>query len=528
MKYIPQHAPWEHQSEALRLMKGRKAFALLMAMRTGKTATILADFGQLELDKATNDLLVIAPAGVYRTWEVAIQEHLSKDLLKRSWVYTWSAGRNSQTAKREEAQFIEKYEGARILLVNVEALSSVDRAKKICLDFVQRRKCYTAVDESTTIKNIDSQRTTFVVDKLGPLAAVKRILSGLPSPRSPLDLYCQFQFLDKDILDFENYAAFQRRYATIERIVKLPTDELARRLSVRTGSNRMKVQGLGTMNITDMPRNIILQELEQRKVYIRESFPKLIGYKNEHELREKIAPHSYRVRLEDCYDMPPKVYMRREVEMTAQQKRIYKELKEISTAEIEDLKFVTAHEVITRMLRLHQVLCGHTKDEEGNDHLFEELRTKEVINIIEEFDGKAIIWCSYDIDVNKVTAALEKEYGEGSTARFWGGNRNTRESEEKRFLNSPECRFMVATPAAGGRGRTWTVASLIVYYSNTNNLEHRSQSEERASGNKKNDYVTCVDILVPGTMDEIILKALREKINLSDVITGDNWREWVV
>jgi SNF2 family DNA or RNA helicase len=113
-------------------------------------------------------------------------------------------------------------------------------------------------------------------------------------------------------------------------------------------------------------------------------------------------------------------------------------------------------------------------------------------------------------------------------ARFWGGNRDTREDEERRFLNDPQCQYMVATAAAGGRGRTWTVADLVVYYSNTADLEHRSQSEERAQGVDKVNSVLYVDLIAPGTVDEKMLSTLRRKINMAAAITSDTWREWVI
>jgi hypothetical protein len=127
-----------------------------------------------------------------------------------------------------------------------------------------------------------------------------------------------------------------------------------------------------------------------------------------------------------------------------------------------------------------------------------------------------------------VAAALKDKYGEGSVALFWGGNIREREGEDKRFKEDPKCRFMVATPGAGGRGRRWDVANLVVYYSSTNNLEHRDQSEERAKDMTKTDSTAYVDLIVPGSIDEKFIHALRRKIDLASVITGDAYREWLV
>jgi len=83
--YVPRVALWPEQKTALQRMEGREAFALLMAMRTGKTATVLADFGRLLYQGKVEALLVIAPAGVYRTWISALDEHYAGDISTHVW-----------------------------------------------------------------------------------------------------------------------------------------------------------------------------------------------------------------------------------------------------------------------------------------------------------------------------------------------------------------------------------------------------------------------------------------------------------
>lgn len=531
MTYTPKNAPWAHQKVALDKMLNHRNFALLMAMRTGKSYVTTTDFGRMEKAGKADDFLVIAPAGVYRTWGTDFYKHASTDLAGRIRMHIWSADQTSRAAVASMTAFLKWRKGPRFLLVNVEALSSVKRAKEIVTEFASQRRCYCAVDESTTIKNVGSQRAKFVTEVLSPVLAFKRILSGLPTPRSPLDIYGQFLFLDKSILGFDNWVSFEKRYADIVKICILPSERLKGMLKKRAGGDTLMLPGIGKVDVDDLSRQDVLLELERRRVYV-ETIPKLSGYKNEEELATKIAPYSHRVKLEDCYDMPPKNYAIREVRLTAEQERMYDEMRRQAHAEIldemEERGYVTAANVVTRMLKLHQILCGHTKDEDGKEHHFAERRTEEVISILKEYDGKAVIWVSYDADVRKVAEAIEDEFGEGTVARFWGGNRSTREKEEKRFLDDYKCRYLVATPAAGGRGRTWTIANLLIYYSNINNLEHRSQSEERASGVDKKDYVNCVDLVVPNTVDVKILEALRAKIDMAGAITGDNWREWVI
>jgi SNF2 family DNA or RNA helicase len=507
MMYQPKLPLWTQQQTGLKLLLSQKVFALLMEMRTGKTATILAEFGNLVNDGSNvRDLLVVAPAGVYSVWVDDAAKHLSDEMKTRTKIHLWSAGPSkSSKGKKDETAFMT-YQGPRILLVNVEALSLVDRARELCAQFLEQRPAMMVIDESTCIKGYKAERAKYCAYTLAPLAKRRRILSGLPSPQSPLDLYMQFYFLDRTILNYRTYAAFRARYAVTKRVPFGPRGSMI---------------------------DIV------------------VGYQRVDELAAKIAPYSYRVKLADCYDMPPKIYMRREVRMTAEQHKIYHQILEFSTAALDHEQHVTPTMVITQILRLHQVLCGHTTSDDGMMVRIKENRTAELLELLEDFptDSKAVIWCSYDEDIQKVSKAIAEIYdpsivyidewgnekkrepefpNNAVVSRFWGGNRAFREDEERRFKTEPSCRFMVATAAAGGKGRDWSVANLNVYYSNTANLEHRVQSEERPQAKGKMESVAYVDLVCRGTVEEKIIKALRDKIDLATAITGDGYKEWLI
>jgi SNF2 family DNA or RNA helicase len=479
--YKPKLDLWAHQREALAKLLEKKNFALFMEMRTGKTATVLCEFGYLEAHGQLSDMLVIAPAGVYGVWADDIKKHFSEDLLRRAKVHVWRAGATKD--ERDDLRMFMMSRAPRILLMNVEALSMVKRARDLCLEFADQRKPMIVVDESTVIKNIEAKRTKFIVNTLTPKASRRRILTGLPSPQSPLDLFSQFWFLDPAIIGFPSFVGFKRRYAVIQR---KPFGPRGRYIDV------------------------------------------VVGYQNTEELAKRVAPNSFRKKLSECYDLPPKIYTKREVEMTEEQKRIYGQMKNFATAKLDETQHVTATIVITQMLRLHQILCGHTKSEDGFEVEISENRTKELLEVLDQHDRKAIIWTSYDADVKKLTKAIGERYGVDSVARFWGGNLESRDAEEVKFKTNPECRFMIGTPQAGGRGRDWSVADLVIYYSNTTNLEHRVQSEDRAHVYGKANQVLYVDLMCPGTVEEKIVAALRDKIDLATIVTGDDYREWLI
>jgi SNF2 family DNA or RNA helicase len=460
-----------------------------MEMRTGKTKTILDEFGELEAAGQIRHLLVVAPAGVYRTWEGDADKHLSDELRRRVKLLRWDS--KLSPAKRKQLVEAVTQPGPKILLVNIEALSTVEDAQTLCAKFIRGGTTMMVIDESTVIKSHTANRTKFCL-AAAPHCKVRRILSGLPSPQSPLDLYTQFAFLNPSIIGFGKFDEFKHRYGIVKRMPYGPG---------------------GRMIET------------------------VVGYQNLDELQDKIAGHSFRVLLKDCTDLPEKIYMRREVAMTSEQQKLYDALVEEATAIIEkkgqEAGRVTANIVLTQLLRFQQIMAGHVvtdADGENGGQIIDikENKTSELLAAIGECSGKAIIWAAFDHDVKKITKRLEEIYGPGSVARFWGGNKNTREAEEQAFKTDPRCRFMVATAAAGGRGRTWDVADLVVYYSNTFSLEHRAQSEERTQAIGKKTSTLYLDLVCPGTVEEKILHALRSKMSLSDAVTGDGWKEWVV
>ncbi|HEX2614468.1 MAG TPA: helicase-related protein, partial [Nitrososphaera sp.] len=337
----------------------------------------------------------------------------------------------------------------------------------------------------TRIKN-KSKRTDFVIKTIKPRATYRRILSGLVAPRSPLDLFFQYDFLDSKILGWNSWYAFRAHVAY------------------------MKIEWFGGRSVQIIDKN------EGNNGFKPEAIK---------ELKKLTDPHSYRVEFRPKV---PTTYSKWEVEMTPEQEKAYREMKEHATTMLANEKHVTATVVIAQIMKLHQILCGHVKDEENVEHFLPENKTPDLLEILEDYSGKAIIWFSYDTDLRKVEKVLKEEYGDGCLARFWGGNTKTRDAEEKLFKNDPKCRFMLATPDSGGMGRTWDMADLAIYYSSKDNLEHRDQSEQRTMGRDKTRGVDVIDMVCPGTVEIKILEALRNKINMASVINGDTWREWVM
>ena len=362
--------------------------------------------------------------------------------------------------------------------MNVEAFSTkkgVDFAAR----FLNSHNTFMVIDESTTIKNPGAKRTKNIVS-LGKYAKYRRIMTGSPVTKSPLDLYKQCEFLDEYLLDHSSYYTFRTRYAVMRKA-----------------------------------------NFNGRSVEI------VVGYKNLGELSDKLKPFSYRVLKDDCLDLPKKTFMKRVITLSAEQEKVYKQMKEMALAQLNG-KLLTTANALSQLMRLHQITCGHFKANDGSTQTVKNNRLNELSELLEEVEGKAIIWAHYQYDVQTILDAIKKDYGEEAVVDYYGKTPNEeRQDNIKKFQSDPKCRFLVGTPSTGGYGLTLTAASTMIYYSNGYDLEKRQQSEARIDRIGQEKPMTYIDIICEDTVDERIVKALRKKINIATEIMGEELKDWI-
>ena len=150
------------------------------------------------------------------------------------------------------------------------------------------------------------------------------------------------------------------------------------------------------------------------------------------------------------------------------------------------------------------------------------------MDVLEETEGKAIIWAHYQYDITTIIKALHKKYVQVSVVDYYGlTSQEDRQKNKDAFQNDSKVRFLVGTPQTGGYGITLTAASNVIYYSNGYDLEKRLQSEDRAHriGQKRN--VTYIDILAEDTVDQKIVRALRKKINIASQVMGEELKSLI-
>ena len=480
MDYPFKTVPYAHQITALEKSWDKENYAYFMEMGTGKSKVLIDNMSMLYDHGKINGALILAPKGVYRNWQrQEIPTHLPNHI--EDFTVAWTPTPNKLEKELLDSILKDPKDlTLDIFLMNIEALHTTKGAR-FAERFLNGHRALVVIDESTTIKNPKAIRTKNAL-KLSTLAKYRRILTGSPVTRDPIDLFSQCEFLDPAILGHASYYSFKNRYT----------------VQVRTN--------VGT-----------------------HTFNKVVGYKNLGELSGLLDPYSYRVLKEDCLDLPEKIYTKRQVDLTDEQKKAYREMKEYALTLFEDGSVLSANTVMTQLLRLHQISCGHLITESGETKVFKNNRITELMSILEEVDGKVIIWANYRQDIRTIYDTISKKYGKETVATYYGDTPDEeRQDIVQKFQDKDSSlRYFVGNQQTAGYGLTLTAASTVVYYSNNYDLEKRIQSEDRAHRIGQKSNVTYIDLIAEKTVDERIVKALRNKINIASKVLGEDFKEWL-
>ena len=469
--------PFKHQFDAFMNSKDKEAYALFMEQGTGKSKVIIDNIAYLFRKGSIDTAIIAAPKGVYRNWFGSeFKTHMPEDVVQFSKVCIWSPVETKKNIE-ELTNFLKESEKLRFFIVNIEALST-DKGKNYLQRLLNTGNAFFCIDESTSIKHRTARRTKAVL-KLGKMAKYRRVLTGTPVTQGPLDLWAQMNFLDEYILQSSFYA-YRNAYCVVRR----------RRTSTH-------------------------------------SFDEIVGYQRLEELQEILKPYSYRVTKDECLDLPPKIRLKREIELNRDQKRLYHTLKKRAILELESEKLVTAPLIITRILRLQQILCGFIKSDDGTEEVIPGAnpRLEELLNVLEETQGGVIIWATFRRTIQMIYDALAKKYGASNVATYYGETESEVRQEIVEKFQAGKIKYFIGQPRTGGYGLTLTNAKTVIYFNNTYDMEVRLQSEDRAHRIGQKDKVTYIDFVCPKTIDEKILETLSNKKKLADEITGDKWKE---
>lgn len=481
----------QHQLEALRRMNGRATFALFMEQGTGKTWTLLADAERMYGAGKIDGIFVVAPKGVHVNWITReIPKHLDGAVIARAW--------KSGAGKRERANIEEllrpREDSApvplRVLAMNIEALLTKD-GYEFAERFLNSTKSLFIVDESSRIKNPSAARTKLIM-RLRGKAVAARISTGTPVANSPLDVFSQMEFLESGLLGTTSYRAFVAEYADL-----LPTSHPLLQNITRRNPRAARAQIIAR-NVDGTPR-----------------------WRNLDKLNGMLEPHSYRILKENCLDLPEKIYKQQFFDLTAQQHKAYRFMKDELRIALGDQDQISVS-ALASLVKLQQITSGFVISPETGEPIYiadDNPRLAALFDLIEDVDGQFIVWARFREELRKIAESMN-EMGI-SCVEYHGGVSAAERERAVDDFQSGAARVFIGQPQSGGIGLTLTAAETVIYYSNDFNLETRLQSEDRAHRIGTKRHVVYIDLIAQDTIDETIARSLQAKTNVAANVLGD-------
>lgn len=479
MSFTYKTEPFAHQRTYNERFNEMPACAVFAEQGTGKTKMLTDNAGHLHAAGHIDGVLVIAPSGVHLNWT---REELPKHDSRNGVYLEWRANLSAKRRKAlVEDATVHNKDRLVFLCMNIEALRTEDGVR--CANaFLVSRKVLMAVDESTVIKGHKALQTKSAT-KLAALAKYRRIMTGTPVAKDPLDFFAQFQFLGKNILPWTSFTAFKNMFAVT-----------------------------------------VQQKAGNR------SFERIVGFQNLPALMRAIAPYTFRVTKKECLDLPEKVYRKRFISLSPEQKQRYTELKRQGITVLTELErggVVTADSVLAQFSKLRQVVLGFLKDDDGTIHRFPNPRMDALLEEVDAIDGKVVIFSTMVESVEGLVRELAGVYGPESVVHYYGGTSSQERADAvHRFQNDPKCRFFVANKTAS-MGLTLTAASHMIFYANGVEMDKRLQSEDRIHRSGQKNECTYTDFETPGTVDVRIREILEGKLSLNDTVMVRDWRQYL-
>lgn len=481
MTYRFRTLPFAHQRKIHDESLHRIAYALLWEQGTGKTKSIIDTTCNLMELNEVDALCVVAPKNALHAW---IEDEWATHAPLEAHGMAWQTSKARTQWHRQDFQRLVRAPRA-LLTMPYSALTTKPGAAAI-EEFLKQRRAILALDEFARIKTPRAQRTRAAM-KLRELATYRRGMSGTLIANSPFDAFAPINFLDptywKRTIGVRDWWGFRTRYGVFR----------------------------------------------PRELADGHTFQELVEYQRLDELAEALAGISSRVLKRDVLDLPPKLFARRYHELSIEQARVYRQLRDEWWAETAAGE-TSVGLAITRLVRLQQVICGYvpTDDPDQEPHRWlgeDNPRLEALRELVEDVDGYMIIWHRFQHD-GQIISDMLKRLGI-SHGRYDGTVPDEEREQVRRAFQKGDLRAFVGNPAAAGEALNLQRASTVIYYSSSFNLTDRLQSEDRAHRAGQTDPVEYIDLTCSGTVDEHIISALVRKEEVARLVLRDGPREWL-
>lgn len=462
---VPYHfkrTPDPHQVTAFNVSLPWRHFGLFMEQGTGKTKVAIDRACQMFQDGKITGVLVITKKGVHRQW---IDAELPKDHSIGKYKADWWRNKLLEPELKLQGETLKWWS------VNYDALRGKN-AFAIATEFCQSHfgKLLIICDESQCIMNHTSLRHKACM-QLRAYSSHRMILTGTPIAKDLTDEWAQLKWLDEGILGCKYLTTFRAQYC-------------------------------------------IMGGYEGRAV---------IGSKNMDEFQRKTARNTYRVTKEQIGYIP-KRYGGWIYDLTPDQLRLIKQVKQELVADLEDGRQVPVSSATAAFTKVQQIANGFIIGEDEKAILLMPLeknpRVQAMLEWLDSHEGKAVIWTRFIADRKLVSQALAAA---GIACAEYTGTDNQRYQAKMDFIEDPMVRVFLANPQSAGTGTDGlqTVCTQALYYSNSFNAIDRWQSEDRIDRRGSIGGSSYTDLIGKGSIDRYILRNLKKKKGISSLTLGD-------
>lgn len=461
---------WAHQKEAVE--RAGDYFALFMEPGTGKTGTTVNILRKIFTQNGdVLPTLVLCPPVVIANWKTEILR-FSKIPASKILPLTGSG--------KERAKALKEAPCDTICITNYEALNMPELFEEMKV-FLKKNKSVLVLDEAHKCKDISAKRTKKAIE-LADIATYRYILTGTPILNNLMDIFAQFRILDRGQRFGMNFFSFRARYFE-DKNRAMPASKYFPNWQLMKGADR--------------------------------------------RIREIMEPVSIHVEKSKCLSLPPLVKKIIEVPMSKEQSRLYEAMKKDLVATITSESGFEQHSIaelaITKALRLQQIVSGHLRVEGMDGVSTVQIKDNPRRAVLEELledlapYHKVLIWAVFKDNYADIRAVCDK-LGLGYV-ELHGEIKNKNEAADD-FRKDPKIRVLIGHPGSGGIGLNLVEASYMLYYSRSFSLEYDIQSEARCyrGGSEQHESITRIDLVTPGTIDELVLKSLEQKQSLSNSV----------
>lgn len=462
-RYTYKTKPYSHQKKALnKLLKLNGKAGLLMEMGTGKTKVALDWAGIGFYNFGLRKVLIVAPLSVLGVWPRQIRQHSGAPHR----IFRLEGPTEGRIRMLRRIMHGPDDGCITYIVINYEGVwRENNRGTSIKQLLISWKPDLVIFDESHRIKSPTSKQSKACY-QISLAAGQRLLLTGTHITKSPLDTFAQFRAMNPKIFG-TNWYAFKFTYG------------------IWGGYGKYMLK----------------------------------GYRNLRQLILGVRQNSYRVKKEDCLDLPEKLFETVPIRLPDRILALYSRMAKEMIIEIENTH-ATAAIVLVKLLRLSQITSGFVKDIEGNIRLLDDSKLRTCIDLTQDLieeDHKVVIFVRFREDIRRLAEQFTRSkitYGilSGSVPP------KQRDSLVERFHNDPKLKVFIAQIQAGSLGIDLTPADAAIFYSLDYNAANYWQAQDRLHRIGQTRKVTYYHLVVPRTIDQVVLNVLKEKGNVAQTI----------